>query len=167
VAISPGSNIELGGLSEPGIVELNADGTLTFPSNIQQADIILTNESQINVRADGGGDVNVNADNFGVGNGSIIRAGIDAGLGSPQAQGGDVNINAQESVIFTDPDSSIRNNIDSNATGNPGDININTNSLLIEEYCFSRYNNFRKWQCRKFDTIKASESVQIMGGSWY
>jgi filamentous hemagglutinin family protein len=103
VAISPGSNIELGGLSEPGIVELNADGTLTFPSNIQQSDIILTNESQINVRADNGGNVNVNAGNFGVGNGSIIRAGIDAGLGSPEAQGGDVNINAQESVIFTDP----------------------------------------------------------------
>jgi large exoprotein involved in heme utilization and adhesion len=166
VAISPGSNIELGGLSEPGIVELNADGTLTFPSNIQQSDIILTNESQINVRADGGGNVNVNADNFGVGNGSIIRAGIDAGLGSPEAQGGDVNINAQESVIFTDPDSSIRNNIDSNATGNPGDININTNSLLIENTAFLGTTTFGNGNAGNL-IIKASESVQIMGGSLF
>ncbi len=163
VAISPGSNIELGGLSEPGIVELNENGSLTFPSNIQQSNIALTNESQINVRANNGGNININAGNFGVGNGSIIRAGIDAGFGSPEAQGGDVNINAQDSVIFTDPGSSIRNNIDSNATGNPGDINVNANSLLIESDAFLNTTTFGNGNAGNL-IIKASEFVQIIGG---
>ncbi|MGB3404922.1 MAG: filamentous hemagglutinin N-terminal domain-containing protein [Microcoleaceae cyanobacterium] len=170
VAISPGSNIELGGLSQPGIVELNTVGAngntpiLQFPSNIQQANIILTNESQINVRADNGGDININAGNFGMGNGSIIRAGIDAGLGFPEAQGGDVNINAQNSVIFTDPESSIRNNIDSNAIGNPGDININANSLLIEDGAFLNTTTFGNSNAGNV-TIQATDSVQIINST--
>jgi large exoprotein involved in heme utilization and adhesion len=162
VAISPGSNIELGGLSEPGIVELNADGTLTFPSNIQQSNIILTNESQINVRADGGGNVNINAGNFGVGNGSIIRAGIDAGLGSPEAQGGDVNINARNTVSLSEG-SFISNVISTDSIGKPGEININTNSLLIENGAILSTTTLGNGNAGNV-TIQASESVQLIGG---
>ncbi|MGB3192284.1 MAG: filamentous hemagglutinin N-terminal domain-containing protein [Limnoraphis sp.] len=136
VAISPGSRIQLGGLSEPGTVQINPDNSLTFPDNIQRSDIALINESQINVRADGGGDVNINAGNFGMANGSIIRAGIDAGLGSSEAQGGDVNINAQENVLITGAESSIRNSIDIDAIGQPGNINITANSLRMDSGAF-------------------------------
>ncbi|MGB3404469.1 MAG: filamentous hemagglutinin N-terminal domain-containing protein [Microcoleaceae cyanobacterium] len=135
VAISPGSNIELGGLSEPGIVEFNTVGAnsntpiLQFPTNIQQADIILTNESQINVRADNGGDININAGNFEMSGGSIIRAGIDVGLGSLEAQAGDVNINAQNN-IFLEEVSNISNAINVNGAGKSGKIEINASNSV-------------------------------------
>ncbi|MEL7035107.1 MAG: filamentous hemagglutinin N-terminal domain-containing protein [Cyanobacteria bacterium J06592_8] len=133
IAISPGSNIELGGLSEPGIVQLNSDGSLTFPTNIQRSNIALTNESLINIRADGGGNININAGNVEISGDSIIRAGIDQGLGSPEAQSGDVNINAQENILITGLESSIRNAIDTDGFGQTGNTNINANTITLRE----------------------------------
>ncbi|MEA5519113.1 filamentous hemagglutinin N-terminal domain-containing protein [Limnoraphis robusta] len=141
-AISPGSRIQLGGLSEPGIIELTNVGAngntpiLQFPDNIQRGNVALTNESQINVRADGGGDVNINARNVEISGNSVIRVGIDNGLGSIEAEGGDVNINAQENVLITGAESSIRNVIDIDAIGQPGNINITANSLRIDSGAF-------------------------------
>jgi filamentous hemagglutinin family protein len=130
-AISPGSRIQLGGSSEPGIIQINPDNSLIFPDNIQRVNVELTNESQINVRADGGGDVNINARNVEISGGSILRAGIDDGLGSSEAQGGDVNINARENVLITGAESSIRNSIGIDAVGQSGNINITANSLRM------------------------------------
>ncbi|KMW70029.1 filamentous hemagglutinin N-terminal domain-containing protein [Limnoraphis robusta] len=142
VAISPGSRIQLGGLSEPGIIELTNVGAngntpiLQFPDNIQRGNVALTNQSQINVRADGGGDVNINARNVEISGGSVIRVGIDQGLGSIEAQGGDVHINAQENILLTGAGSSIINAIDTNGIGQTGDINITANSLSMNNGAF-------------------------------
>ncbi|KMW70610.1 hypothetical protein WN50_33950, partial [Limnoraphis robusta CS-951] len=136
VAISPGSRIQLGGLSEPGIVQINPDNSFTFPDNIQRGNVALTNESQINVRADGGGDVNINARNVEISGGSVIRAGIDNGLGSIEAEGGDVNINVQDNVLITGAGSSIGNSINIDGIGQPGDINITANSLSMNNGAF-------------------------------
>ncbi|WP_413167890.1 filamentous hemagglutinin N-terminal domain-containing protein [Capilliphycus salinus ALCB114379] len=135
-AISPGSRIQLGGLSEPGTVQINPDNSLTFPENILRGNVGLTNQSQINVRADGGGDVNINARNVEISGDSVIRAGIDEGLGSLEAQGGDVNINAQENVLITGAESSIRNSIDIDAIGQPGNINVTAHSLTLNDGAF-------------------------------
>ncbi|WP_413162001.1 filamentous hemagglutinin N-terminal domain-containing protein [Capilliphycus salinus ALCB114379] len=137
VAISPGSQIELGGLSEPGIIELANVGKnantpiLQFPNNIQRGNVALTNQSQINVRSNEGRDINIKARNFEMSGGSIIRAGFDQGLGVAEARGGDININAQENVLLAD-NSFISNIIDIDSFGEPGDINIETSSLLME-----------------------------------
>ncbi|MEA5500489.1 two-partner secretion domain-containing protein [Limnoraphis robusta] len=142
VAISPGSRIQLGGLSEAGIIELTNVGAnsntpiLQFPDNIQRGNVALTNQSEINVRADGGGDININARNVEISGGSVIRAGIDNGLGSIEAEGGDVNINVQDNVFITGAGSSIINAIDTNGIGQTGDINITANSLSMNNGAF-------------------------------
>ncbi len=136
VAISPGSRIQLGGLSEPGIVQINPDNSLTFPENIQRGNVALTNESQINVRADGGGDVNINARNVEISGDSVIRVGIDDGLGFLEAKTGDININAQENILLTGASSSITNRINLGGTGLSGNINITANSLSINGGAF-------------------------------
>ncbi|KMW70037.1 hypothetical protein WN50_38370 [Limnoraphis robusta CS-951] len=169
VAISPGSRIQLGGLSEPGIIELTNVGAngntpiLQFPDNIQLGNVALTNESQINVRADGGGDVNINARNVEISGDSIIRAGIDEGLGFREAQGGDVNINAQENVLITGTESSIRNVIDFDAIGQPGNINITANSLRIDSGAFLGTTLFGQGNAGNI-MVKAA-SVEITGTS--
>jgi hypothetical protein len=65
---------------------------------------------------------------------SIIRAGFDAGLGSPEAQGGNVNINAQENVLLTD-NSFISNIIDIDSVGESGDI------IVLRAISLSRLGN--------------------------
>ncbi|MEL7037787.1 MAG: filamentous hemagglutinin N-terminal domain-containing protein, partial [Cyanobacteria bacterium J06592_8] len=159
VAISPGSNIELGGLSEPGIVQINPDQSLTFPENIQQANVALTNQSQINVRADGGRDININARNFEMSSGSIIRAGFDEGLGFPEAQAGDVNINTQENIVLRDS-SFISSIIDIDSQGNPGDINIETRSLLMENEAIVSASTFGPGNAGSV-SILATDSVAL------
>ena len=60
VLVAPGGRVELGGLSEPGTVQLNADGnnlSLSFPNNIARADVSLTNGSFVSVTAGGGGSI--------------------------------------------------------------------------------------------------------------
>ncbi|MEB3280178.1 MAG: filamentous hemagglutinin N-terminal domain-containing protein [Lyngbya sp.] len=168
-AISPGSNIELGGLSEPGIVELRNVGAngntpvLQFPDNIQRGNVALTNQSEINVRGNGGGDVNINARNVEISGDSVIRAGIDEGLGFREAQGGDVNINAQENVLITGAESSIRNVIDFDAIGQPGNINITANSLRIDSGAFLNTTLFGQGNAGNI-TVKAA-SVELTGTS--
>jgi len=127
--ISPGSRIQLGGLSEPGTVQINPDNSLTFPENILRGNVRLTNQSQINVRADGGGDVNINARNVEISGDSVIRVGIDDGLGFLEAKTGDININAQDSVLINE--GTITNELSFSSDGNAGNILIQTPSLLI------------------------------------
>ncbi len=142
VAISPGSRIQLGGLSEPGIIELTNVGAngntpiLQFPDNIQRGNVALTNESEINVRGDGGGDVNINARNVEISGDSVIRVGIDEALGFLEAKTGDININAQENILLTGASSSITNRINLGGTGLSGNINITANSLSINGGAF-------------------------------
>ena len=171
IAISPGSNIELGGLSQPGIIQLNSDGSLTFPTNTQRANVALTNQSLINVRSDGGGNVNINAQNVEISGGSIVRAGIDQGLGSAEAVGGDVKINAQENVLITGAESSIRNVIDTDGIGQTGNTNINANTITLQDggvinsVLFGRGNGGAiNLQAR--DTLELSDpGTAIFGGS--
>ncbi len=169
VAISPGSRIQLGGLSEPGIIELTNVGAngntpiIQFPENIQRGNIALINESQINVRADGGGDVNINARNVEISGDSVIRAGIDERLGFLEAEGGDVNINAQENILITGAESSIINRINLGGIGRSGNINITANSLSINGGAFISTSLFGQGNAGNIN-VKAA-SVEVSGTS--
>ncbi|WP_413160305.1 hypothetical protein ACL6C3_17710 [Capilliphycus salinus ALCB114379] len=110
--------------------------SLTFPENILRGNVGLTNQSQINVRADGGGDVNINARNVEISGDSVIRVGIDEGLGFLEAKTGDINVNAQENILLTGASSSITNRINLGGTGLSGNINITANSVSINGGAF-------------------------------
>ena len=129
--IAPGGRVELGGLSVAGEVGLSDDGSFAFAENIGRADISLTNNAEVDVRAEGGGFINVNARNLTLSEQSEILAGISEDSNSPEAQAGDITINAtgsveligegfsfisgvfnsEEEVIARETSTSIRNNI--------------------------------------------------------
>ena len=50
---APGGRVELGGLSAAGAIGINADSGLSFPNEIERADITLTNDAEVDVRAAG------------------------------------------------------------------------------------------------------------------
>ncbi|AFZ35656.1 filamentous hemagglutinin family outer membrane protein [Stanieria cyanosphaera PCC 7437] len=95
---APGGRVELGGLSEAGTITINNDGSLTFPDVIARANVSLTGQSRVNVAADGGGFINVNARNLSLLEQSELYAGIAEDSGFPTAQAGDITINATDSV---------------------------------------------------------------------
>jgi filamentous hemagglutinin family protein len=106
-----GGRVELGGLATPGTIELvsnnSNDLSLSFPANVQRADVSLSNGATVNVSAGGGGNIVVNARNLNITR-SILNAGIEQGLASVGAQAGDITLNATgdikvvQSNVFND-----------------------------------------------------------------
>jgi filamentous hemagglutinin family protein len=147
VISSPGSRLELGGLSEAGIVELNTDGSLSYPRNIQRSDVLLTEGAIAKVVGNPGGSVAINARNLELSGESQVGSGVDnisnsfgsaveENLETGILQAGDVRINATESVILTGQNSVIGNVLFPNASGNAGNVDIQTNSLSIQDGAF-------------------------------
>ena len=149
---APGGRVELGGLVAAGEIGINANGSLSFPAEIARADVTLTDFAAVNVRAGGGGFININAANLTLSEQSQLFAGIAENMGSPEAQAGDITINTTDSVrlignknAFSGFSAEINNNVgitrrirnndnpdnDSTAQGNGGSILIDTNFLEL------------------------------------
>ena len=102
IIIAPDGTINLGGIEEEGIVEINDNGSLTFPIDVARADVTLTNGSIVDVMGTGRGNININASDFEMSAGelgsSLINAGVTAN--STNAQAGDITINASNIAIL-------------------------------------------------------------------
>ncbi|NJO42034.1 MAG: filamentous hemagglutinin N-terminal domain-containing protein [Cyanobacteria bacterium RU_5_0] len=133
--LAPGGHIELGGLADTATVGLSIDSTgnlfnFRFPGNVQRTDVFLTNSTDVDVRAAGGGSIAINARNINMFEGSLLRAGIRQNLGSVDVAVGDVIVNATGTVTLRDT-SLIVNFIAAGATGDAGDILIEAGSLRL------------------------------------
>ena len=156
---APGGIVELGGLTEAGTIGIS-DNSFSFPESVTRSNVELNNDANVSVAAGGGGFINVNASNLLLTDASELIAGIAEDMGSPDAQAGNINIDATESVRLIGADDSfdelqtgIRNNIGdraivrirrddsdtanqnltSSAVGNGGAININTPLLDFQD----------------------------------
>ncbi|WP_254625610.1 filamentous hemagglutinin N-terminal domain-containing protein [Nostoc sp. TCL240-02] len=130
-----GGNVELAGLAAPGNVGLNITGDnfgLVIPENVERADVSLSNGAEVNVRGADGGNITIQARNVNLVAGSILRAGIDTGLGTPNSKGGDITINATADTTLID-ESGIANVVQEKAFAQAGDINITTGTLTLEK----------------------------------
>ncbi len=128
--IAPGGRVELGGLSAAGEIGLSEDGSLSFPDDVARGDVSLSNNAFVDVSADGGGHITVNARNLEIIS-SVIVTGIQPGLGMPGAKAEDIEINATDRISLKGGGAAIANEIENNAIGNGGDININTGSIYV------------------------------------
>jgi filamentous hemagglutinin family protein len=126
--VAPGGRVEVGGLSEPGTVALNADGSLGFPTGVARSNVSLLNGSRLNAVADGGS-ITVNAGALEILD-SILSAGIGRNSGFMGAQGGDITLNAS-AIRIQGATAGVANSVRSGGTGNAGDIRITTGSLSI------------------------------------
>ncbi len=133
--VAPGGHIELAGVAAEGSVGLSANGnylSLSFPQGVPRADVSLTNQAEVNVLAGGGGSIAVNARNLNLPEGSQLLAGI-SGVGSPNTQAGNIEINATGTVTITGGDRRIANEVELGSVGNAGDINITAESLSVSD----------------------------------
>jgi filamentous hemagglutinin family protein len=163
-----GGRIELGGLSAPGTVRLNADGnnlSLNFPDNVARADVFLTNGSGVGLFEGGGGTIAVNSRNLTLSGQSLLYAGFPLGLGTVDAKGDNIQINATGTVTLdgtgsTNSPSAIINAV--KETGTPGDIVINTGSLNLSG--FAVITSFTEGQSNAGSVIvRARDAVSFSG----
>ncbi|MBP5974551.1 filamentous hemagglutinin N-terminal domain-containing protein [Brasilonema sp. CT11] len=128
-----GGRVELGGVSGAGTVGLNANGTqftLSFPDGAGRSDVLLNNGAEVNVRADNGGTIAINARSLDMLRQSSLQAGIADGLGAVNSKAGNIEVNAQAAINLKDA-SEIRNSVQLGGTGQSGDINIHAGSLSL------------------------------------
>ena len=75
-------DIELGGLSEAGVVNINKNGSLTFPENTVRGDINFTNNATVAIRGTDGGNITLNGENIVFDSSNIANEIIPGGIGS-------------------------------------------------------------------------------------
>jgi filamentous hemagglutinin family protein len=133
-----GGRIDLGSVGNAGTIGLDQQGnlfSLSFPANLERADISLRN-SVLDVTAANGGDIAITGRSINVGDGSEINAGIAAGYGFKGNEAGDITIGASR-VLHVEQASLITNRV-AHATdtalaaiGNAGNIYISTGALSV------------------------------------
>lgn len=179
---APAGIVELGGLSTAGTITLNNDGSLTYPDNVAKSDVSLTNNSQVEVRGDNGGLININAKNLLLSGHSKLFAGIAEGEGSINSQAGNITINATDSVrlvglkrpfvglgteinnhVGTVPNRRAKSDVPSNATGNGGAVIINTDLLEISDQARITADSFA--QGNSGDIILNTNKIEMNGGA--
>ena len=114
-----GGRVELGGLTESGIVGINGDGSFNFPEAVGRGNVSFTNAAQVLVAGNGGGSININANNLSLTSLSLFIAGIRNDSELSEAQAGDVVINLTEDLVIDD--SGITNTI-LEGMGNAGNV---------------------------------------------
>jgi filamentous hemagglutinin family protein len=130
--IALGGRIELGGFADGGIVGLDADGSANIPIGIPRRDVTIANTSILDVTAGGGGNISLTGGNISLLSNSNVFAGIAENLGAPDAVAGNIVVNAIGSTVLDA--SSIANNVEASATGNGGNI-------LVDSTIFTLQNN--------------------------
>ena len=132
--------VELGGVSGTGTVGLNIDGnylSLSFPEQVQLADVSLTNGSKIGVFATDGSGTGINVGNQDILSGINITAksvAVTNGTGLltttlGQANAGSITINARDLVTLDGV--KVASTVSEGSVGNGGNINITTGSLAL------------------------------------
>ncbi|MBW4457394.1 MAG: filamentous hemagglutinin N-terminal domain-containing protein [Nostoc indistinguendum CM1-VF10] len=127
-----GGRVELGGLAQAGSVALGVDGdnlSLIFPENVTRSEVSLTNQAAISVEGAGGGDIAVNANNLEILGGSVLSSGIGRGLGTPETIGGDITLNATDSIKVAG--SGVVNLVRLGSFGNGGNITIDSRDFSL------------------------------------
>ncbi|WP_225880363.1 two-partner secretion domain-containing protein [Anabaenopsis elenkinii] len=162
---SPGSTVQLGGLTQSGRVDIDDNLGLSFPrpldsaaTNITKGNVSLSNGAAVNVAAGGGGSITINSQNLEITGNSQLLVGIAPGMGSPDAQGGDIQINNADKITLDN--SFILNGVF--GQGNGGNIHINTSSLTLKDFGLFFAGIFGKGNAGAI-TITATDGVTLTG----
>ncbi|MEH2082252.1 MAG: filamentous hemagglutinin N-terminal domain-containing protein [Nostoc sp.] len=159
-------NIELAGLAAPGNVGLNIAGdniSLAVPEGVERANVSLNNAAEVNVRGANGGNIKIHARDVNLAGESKLRAGRDIGLGTPNSQGGNIEINATGAINLTNA-SFISNTLRKDAVGKSGDINITTGSLNLSNDSFLDASTFGQGNSGRV-SILAKDNIALTDSS--
>jgi filamentous hemagglutinin family protein len=123
-----GGRVEIGGLSGPGAVAVNADGSLEFSADAARSDVSITNGSRLSVSDStiGGGSLAVTARALEIAN-SSISAGTLGESRFVEGRAGDITLDASSiQAVGATIDNVVRG-----SRGNGGDVLITADDLFV------------------------------------
>nr|WP_299411148.1 filamentous hemagglutinin N-terminal domain-containing protein [Acaryochloris sp. IP29b_bin.148] len=152
---APGGRVDLSGVAPDSVINFESDADFSIPEDMAKAKVTLTN-STVNVVSTVGGNIDINAENVDILEGSSLLAGSD---GITEAQSGDISINAIDKVFINQA-----SNISNNAfeKGNSGDVEIEARSLILKDGAFLSASTFGKGDAGTVK-VKAIDSVLFQG----
>lgn len=124
-----GGRVDIGAVGGMGTVGLNPDGSLSFPENLERADVELTDGSVVDVMLDNDGHIAIHAQNISLRNSDLLAGIIDASSDA-SSQAGDIVLNASGEIQITEL-SDVSNTISANTFGTAGNIDITAEILKI------------------------------------
>lgn len=127
----PGGQVTLAGVAGAGVVGLEQQGQLwqfNLPNGLARANVVLTDNSAVNVDAANGGSINLYAKQLNMTSSSLL-AGIANRIASVGSSAGNIEINASDSVNLDA--STIANTIALEAIGLGGNLNITTGFVSL------------------------------------
>ncbi|MEL6909558.1 MAG: filamentous hemagglutinin N-terminal domain-containing protein, partial [Cyanobacteria bacterium J06598_4] len=122
-----GSNVRLGSLTQSGTIDLNENGSLSFPELAARGNVSLSNEALVFVQGNEGSSININAANLSLTSGTLLVAGIASDSGFTDAQAGDISINLTEDLTMDN--SAITNS--NFGMGNSGNVKVEARNVLF------------------------------------
>jgi filamentous hemagglutinin family protein len=151
---------ELGAVAGPGIVGLSTVGNdwhLSFPEGIDRADITLTNGATVNTSGEGGGPIQLWGRNVFINGGTQVAA-----FSQGAEPGGDLIVNASESleVIGDAPFGNLSTL--SFGDGKAGDLKIETRRLIVRDGALILAGTLGSNSAGQL-SVNASESIEIGG----
>lgn len=94
---------------------------------------------------------------------SSLNAGIGSNLGSSGSQAGDITLNAVETITIAGPGRSlVENDVNPNATGNGGNINIQAGSVFLRDGAVISADTFGQGNAGDI-AITARDTVSVEG----
>jgi len=136
---APGGRVALNAVGSEGATALNFENATvtlhqspTEETSNPRGDISLSNNSILSVISNDGGDISLQGGNIQLSGGSRIVAGIQTQQGGPNAQGGEITLDATGAITLTQQ-SAIGNQVGFNATGNGGNVTVSGQSLSLSE----------------------------------
>jgi filamentous hemagglutinin family protein len=156
------AEVKLGGLSESGSVNIQENGSLSFPDGVARSNVFLGNGASVNVSGNEGGSILVNANNLELSDASSLVGGIASGLGTLNAQAGDIILDATGNIDLTEA-SEVLNQVKENAIGNAGKINIQTGSLTLDNESVISASTFGNGNSGNV-TINTTKDISNNGG---
>ncbi|WP_310425198.1 filamentous hemagglutinin N-terminal domain-containing protein [Chamaesiphon sp. VAR_48_metabat_135_sub] len=133
---APSGRVDLGGLLAPGTIGLGVEGNILraqFPTNVTRGDVSFNNRARVSVAGSGGGDIAITARNLDLLGASVVRGGIEEGLGTPASVAGDIKLDATEAIVIVGSGTAIANNVRFNSRGNGGNTTINAGSFSLRD----------------------------------
>jgi filamentous hemagglutinin family protein len=155
---APAGNVDLGGLSAVGTIDINSNGSLSFPESVARGNVFLTQAAFVDVSGTEGGNITVNAGDLEISSNSELQTGTFADTGLPEGQSGDIILNATGAVEIN------ASTLDAGVgTGNAGNIEISATSFSLTNDSEIINSTFGQGNAGNI-TIDATEDVSLNTG---
>jgi filamentous hemagglutinin family protein len=125
--------VDIGAIKGAGRIGLLGSGGFLVPSGLSRGGVTFRNDSSVDVTLGDRGDITVTGQDIQVLSGSILKTGIERGLGTATSQAGSLTLDATGTVRVSGNLSQVANQVGPGSRGGGGALNIRAKEVLVTD----------------------------------